>query len=241
MHQDFLLFGFVFVLEVTNSNAWAPPETVSSSFSRRHAPRKGQYATWRYQHSFKGAVPIEGRKPYREFATLLLSDSNENDATRPDEDPDKDVTNTPKKKYTSARMGGRKRKIPRRDSLGKKDDKDDNLKKFTKWATVLAPILLLWVLIKSLLFGGSSSEPSYVYYQSSVYESRTYGADGRVDTSRKESFRSNIPSLIEGKRLQQEPRGSSSYLLQQNPDESFERELDSMLQLQESIVRDFFR
>ena len=47
------------------------------------------------------------------------------------------------------------------------------------------------------LFGGSS--PNVVYYSSSVYQSTTYKADGNVETSRKESFESNIPGLVEKK------------------------------------------
>lgn len=139
------------------------------------------------------------------------------------------------KKYSSARLGGRKRKalVTKND---KDDDDDKNMQKFKKWATLLAPILVACVLLKSLLFGGGDN-PSYVYYQSSIYESRTYGADGQLETSRKESFRSNIPALIEGRQKD----GQSSYLLRQNVDEGFERALDSfILKSQESFLDEFF-
>ena len=245
MRQDLRFFALV--LAATNSwiDAWAPP--VVSSFSGRRAGSTGHAsATCRYQHLFKGAPNgLERRKLcYREpGSTVLWSEgSNENDDTAnlDEEGPDGEGTNALEKKYKPAHMGGR-RKRKRRDYVAATNDSNDSLKKkFTKWATILAPILLLWVLFKSLFFG---SDPSYVYYQSSVYESRSYGADGRVDTSRKESFRSNIPGLVEGRRLQEnnDNKGSSSsYLLRQNPDESFEQELDSMMQIQKSMLRDFF-
>jgi len=92
------------------------------------------------------------------------------------------------------------------------------------------PILLLLSLIKGL-FGflfGSGSNPSYVYYQSTVYESRTYDADGQIERIRKESVKSNMPSMINGNK-QEEGDIKSSYL-QQSSDEDFDRDLDRIIQ-----------
>ena len=43
-----------------------------------------------------------------------------------------------------------------------------------------------------------------MYYQSSVVERRVIGPDGNVETSRKESFQSNLPDLVRQQRQQQQ-------------------------------------
>ena len=59
------------------------------------------------------------------------------------------------------------------------------------------PAVLLFVLLKTLLGGvfvsPSPARSSFVYYQSSTYESRTVDLSGNVKTIRKESVRSNMP------------------------------------------------
>ena len=60
------------------------------------------------------------------------------------------------------------------------------------------------------MFGGSTNNPSVVYYSSSVSESTTY-RDGNVETTRKENFQSNIPGLVERvNENKREQRGISS-------------------------------
>lgn len=67
----------------------------------------------------------------------------------------------------------------------------ENVQKF------VLPVVLLFVLLKALLGGvfvaSSPARPSFVYYQSSTYESRTVDVSGNVKTIRKESVRSNLP------------------------------------------------
>ena len=99
-------------------------------------------------------------------------------------------------KYSVARVGGRKTK---KNHLIKKDtSKNANNGVFATIRQLALPILLATVFFRLLfgnLFGGTS--PNVVYYSSSVYQSTTYKADGNVETSRKESFESNIPGLVE--------------------------------------------
>jgi hypothetical protein len=105
------------------------------------------------------------------------------------------------------------------------------------WIRAGVPLVAVVLLVKSLL-GSPSGRSDYVYYQSSVYESRTYNSDGRVETARKESVQSNIPSLLDGKRLQD---SSSQYLLRGSPDRDFDRELDTLMnRFQQSMFDEFF-
>lgn len=107
----------------------------------------------------------------------------------------------------------------------------------SRWIRVGLPLVAVVLLVKSLL-GSPSGRSDYVYYQSSVYESRTYNSDGRVETARKESVQSNVPSLLDGKRLRD---SSSQYLLRESPDRDFDRELDVMMKrFQQSMFDEFF-
>ena len=62
---------------------------------------------------------------------------------------------------------------------------------------VVLPVVMLLLLLKALLGGvfvsPSPARSSFVYYQSSMYESRTVDVSGNVKTIRKESVRSNVP------------------------------------------------
>lgn len=120
--------------------------------------------------------------------------------------------------------------------------------KIPGWLTTLAlPVAVVWF-IGQLLFGGrGGSSSDYYYYQSSVYESRVYGAGGRVDTARKSSVRSNIPGLIEGKdapRAQLPGKSNSIMDYDRRADEDFDRmldrEIESMMRLQRGIFNEFW-
>jgi hypothetical protein len=113
-----------------------------------------------------------------------------------DKDDNKDSLNHSSRKTTYSRAGGRasspnKRKpATERRSVETPKNKDWGIGKLT-----IIPLLALWIALQALFGGGSSSPPSYIFYQSSVSESRTYGADGRLQsTTRKESVKSNLPS-----------------------------------------------
>jgi hypothetical protein len=145
---------------------------------------------------------------------------------------------------SQSRVGGR---IPSRSGSSASvpvASGNDSLHELTKkWRVlfIIAPLLFFGWLFQSIL--PSSPPSSMVYYQSSVYESRVLGPDGKMETARKESFRSNIPSLLENERRLQQDKGSSSSLIEQRNDydSSFDREVDSMIRrMDRSLWDDFF-
>ena len=117
-------------------------------------------------------------------------------------------------------------------------------KKGDQWSGVkrLLPYLFVAWLLSNLVLGGISQDDSFIYfYQSSYFETQVYGSDGKVDTTRKESVRTNMPSLLEKK---ESSSGTSSYDLNLRSDEEFERELrkemDSMTRFERTMFDDFF-
>jgi hypothetical protein len=76
-------------------------------------------------------------------------------------------------------------------------------------------ILAFTIILRSFFVGSasdgttSSTNPNFMYYQSTVIERRVIGSNGDIETSRKESFQSNIPDLV---REQQKQRSSQSTL-----------------------------
>jgi len=114
------------------------------------------------------------------------------------------------------------------------------------------PALAIALFLKSLFGGGeaaSNASPSYFYYQSSYYESRVYRGDGNMERTYKQSIKSNVPSLIEGRRLlredtrptESEPSGTSQYLLQESPDRGLDQELDAaLIKVQQAMFSDWY-
>lgn len=167
------------------------------------------------------------------------SDASEEPAADPggvkNEQELNNVSNGNLKKLTSRRAGGR--------AIGRysKEIERNRNSKAGKWATLAIPFLVAMVVWK-LLFGGSpvdSGTTGYMFYQSSVYETRVVGSDGKVERTRKESVRSNIPNLME--KESRTDGFSSSYSSMQTPDEDFDRELRMMLRrAQRTIIDDSF-
>lgn len=89
------------------------------------------------------------------------------------------------------------------------NNKNKRDKGFPGWIVVALPILCIWLAFQNL-FGSD-----FVYYQSTVFESTVVAPNGKVETARKESVRTNVPSLMEGRDKQ---------LLQQS--RAFDREID---------------
>ena len=121
---------------------------------------------------------------------------------------------------------------------------------------LLAPLAGL-ALILRLLFGGGggSGNSNFYYYQSSSYESSVVTGDGRVDTARKKSIRSNIPGLIieksgsdDGRRASSSSSSSSSSirLLEQERvpsadfDDALDREIEYIFRQERRMMDDFF-
>ena len=151
---------------------------------------------------------------------------------------DNDADEDDETSLASRRVGGR----ARRKSPSKNVEKPP---KIPSWLTTLAlPVGVLWF-VGQLLFGGGESSSDY-YYQSSVYESRVYNSDGRVDTSRKSSVRSNVPGLIDTETPQRPfPAEINSIVnYERRADEDFDRvldkEMESMMRLQKGFLNEFW-
>lgn len=131
---------------------------------------------------------------------------------------------------TGRRAGGRSR-------LKRQSNDTEKPGLTTGWVISFAvPIVALWLLAQVLFGGGDNANQSnYYYYQSSVYQSRVYGSEGRVDTSRKESVRSNIPGLIDGnvqpERFSTDTNRALKYdeRVDEDFDEAIDRAIDSMI------------
>eukprot|EP00565_Helicotheca_tamesis_P006859 CAMPEP_0185725120 /NCGR_PEP_ID=MMETSP1171-20130828/1448_1 /TAXON_ID=374046 /ORGANISM="Helicotheca tamensis, Strain CCMP826" /LENGTH=187 /DNA_ID=CAMNT_0028393157 /DNA_START=372 /DNA_END=935 /DNA_ORIENTATION=+ len=131
---------------------------------------------------------------------------------------------------STARVGGR-RSSPPPPKRNNKKDTDDNVFGLLKFVLpIMALIWLLQSLLSGIFFfgGGGSSTGNYVYYQSSTFESRTIKSDGTIETAKKESVRTNMPSLIKsGESSSSSSSSTSSMILRGERDEAFERELEN--------------
>eukprot|EP00980_Cylindrotheca_fusiformis_P018417 scaffold6058_cov96-Cylindrotheca_fusiformis.AAC.2 len=133
------------------------------------------------------------------FCNAGLDNENDDNDTKP-------LQNSTDEKSTirsTARIGGRRKKSASVESKSSKENKLAGwIQKAQSNLGLTASILVLCFLLKSFLFSGDSGgDSSYYYYsyESSVFESRTYGSDGQVQVSRKESknVKSNIPGMKE--------------------------------------------
>ena len=112
--------------------------------------------------------------------------------------------------------GGRssRQRIPK---LRERDKKPGNL------ISRLVPWLLVAVVLSRLFaWGLSGNEPSVYFYQSSSFETQVFKSDGNVESARKESIRTNVPSLLQEKiSAPRQTRGFGRW-----PNQEFERELN---------------
>mmetsp|Transcript_20793 Transcript_20793/g.34371 ORF Transcript_20793/g.34371 Transcript_20793/m.34371 type:complete len:210 (-) Transcript_20793:123-752(-) len=147
---------------------------------------------------------------------LFVSQHKNNDG----DDDEGEGDGVDKKSFSTGRVGGR-RISPKND--GKKKKKKGG---FVPGCLVVAavPLLILWLMFQSIFGRGNDS---YVYYQSSVYESSVVGESGKIERSRKESVRTNVPSL-----LPEQQQGKDQRLLRQigPADAAFDRALDREMQ-----------
>ncbi len=98
------------------------------------------------------------------------------------------------KKFSTARMGGRRTK--KKELKRENNTTNDGPFAFIRQAAI--PILFVALFLR-LLFGTIFGGSNVVYYSSTVYQSTTYSRDGNIETRTKESFKSNIPGLVEKK------------------------------------------
>lgn len=164
-------------------------------------------------------VPIQRTHPVdaiNRFATCHYGTSDKDeqvDNIIPSNNDDNDNSGGERKPLTTRRIGGRSSAAPSRDEP-------------RGWLFLAVPVVAVWLLFQNL-FGGPYSD--FVYYESSVYESRVIGEGGKVETARKESVRTNIPGLVEG-------RGKDEQRMLRQSDD-FDRAMDRELK---NMFDDFF-
>jgi hypothetical protein len=106
----------------------------------------------------------------------------------------------------------------------------------------LSPFVLPFlglILTSVLIFGvNRATGPSFVFYESSVYESRSYNSERGIETIRRESFRSNIPGLVDA------TKQDASLLPLRPPaaelEDEIEQEVRDMIRAQERMFGEFF-
>mmetsp|Transcript_4418 Transcript_4418/g.5109 ORF Transcript_4418/g.5109 Transcript_4418/m.5109 type:complete len:212 (+) Transcript_4418:146-781(+) len=100
------------------------------------------------------------------------------------------------KKFSTGRVGGRSPTPP-----PKKEMKINF--KLPSWLVPLSIFLIGFKVFVQILFGGfgGGGNSNFVYYESSVYQTQTMLDDGKVETSRKESIKTNAPSLLNERQL----------------------------------------
>ena len=127
-----------------------------------------------------------------------------------------------KRKQSIARAGGRNRS--RESNNNNTSSNQSNMNGIIELGKKVIPLLVIFAILKgflgSLLGWGYGGTGNVVYYQSTVYESRTYDTDGKMERIRKESVKSNIPSMINGNK---EEGVTSSYYLDRNLDKELDR------------------
>mmetsp|Transcript_2361 Transcript_2361/g.3461 ORF Transcript_2361/g.3461 Transcript_2361/m.3461 type:complete len:279 (+) Transcript_2361:152-988(+) len=183
------------------------------------------------------------------FSSKMPNDGNidENGGQDNESSPSKSDDNNDKTVTSSRRVGGRSRQ---KNTLANNEKENNNDGLLSKWAAIVVPAFAVVFLLKSVLgglfFGGAADgQSSYVYYQSSVYETRSYGSDGKVETSRKESVRTNAPSLVNSQRVNDNARDDSTsrsrvsgtYLLEDIADDDFDEEIESIIRQERRALR----
>lgn len=266
-----LVIAHTWIFAVTTTEAWLHSAAPSTSSTLRQQVA-GKW--WNVPHNTKCAQQYSVIQTRRAASILwrqpLYSSSSKNLLTvgsrlqmtkNADSGMESSSSSNQNRKYRFGRLGGRnnnkRRKRNQSQLMPNKTNRDNNKNGFPWWS--IPTILLTIVLFKGVLFGHSWTDPSFVFYESSVYESSIYNSNGQVQSARKESFRSNIPSLVEQQRQQQQAlRGtdgtattfsfssSSSSSLQQMEErlsaqeDAMVKEMDRMMRMQESILNQMF-
>ncbi len=137
------------------------------------------------------------------------------------------------KKFSTARIGGRR---PKKQELKREDNnKNDGPFAFIRQAAI--PILFVALFLR-LLFGNLFGGSNVVYYSSTVYQSTTYSRDGNIETRTKESFKSNIPGLVE-KRANERSQGRNDNSAMRGSYYDFDSIEDELLDAEEEINSNF--
>ena len=93
-----------------------------------------------------------------------------------------------------ARAGGRRPRFDQKSRSNQLDVVKERI--FSLIGDFGLPFLIMIVALRLIFGGGSTDNPNVVYYSRSVYQSTSYTKDGKVETTRKENFQSNVPELV---------------------------------------------
>lgn len=129
-------------------------------------------------------------------STVLLRASNGDgeDKTRI---PNEDKGDRANYKQAVGRAGRRRRRMTTEHKDGKGHQNIVPLVVFFSLLLCIAPFFIS---------DDAAPSTNYYYYQSSYSESRVYSQDGSVQMTRKESVQTNMPSLLEGRKLLEDER-----------------------------------
>jgi hypothetical protein len=149
-----------------------------------------------------------GNAPYAPSSTRILSISNEAEDDKVDTNIDATIES---KKYTMARAGGRRPRVDQTSRSNQLDVVKERI--FSLIGDFGLPFLIMMVALRLIFGGGGSTDnPNVVFYSRSVYQSTSYTNDGKVETTRKENFQSNVPELVKQAKVKenkQQLRGSA--------------------------------
>lgn len=203
---------FVGFIIIPAASLLAPRSTFQNpSWQPATSPRTNVAQSFEYILAPR-AIHHRPRRRDRSLSFAAVEDES-NEMERNDEVNTPDLEDRPRP--STSRVGGRARGG---SFEGKRKEDSASL------LPLLVTGLVAAVLSSRLFFAPSTS---FVYYERS--EIRSYNAvDGKVESSRRETFRSNIPSLMEDKRL-----GSFS-----EDEERVEKQIEDMLQMQQRFFDD---
>mmetsp|Transcript_15674 Transcript_15674/g.18578 ORF Transcript_15674/g.18578 Transcript_15674/m.18578 type:complete len:274 (-) Transcript_15674:392-1213(-) len=176
-----------------------------------------------------GRLPVSQINNCRTISLWRLLATPNNDDNSNDNSSGESDGKRKKRSFSIARAGGRSA-TSKTSKLGANETSSGLPPIIGNMLNGVKKIIYLIVAVQILqslfgfLFGGGANDGSYVYYQSTVYETTSVAADGQVSRIRKESVKSNIPSLISGDRVIEDKNAAggdskSSYLLRGSPDD----------------------
>ena len=166
---------------------------------------------------------VVGNRVSSDRQSIVLWDKTDENEESVNPSDDENIFQNRDKLSSVNRVGGRS-KYP---SMQKRPKK-----KKPWWALAFVPLVAGWIFFQNLFSPGPSSL-DYVYYQSTVFESRVVGSDGRMESARKESVRTNAPTLMERQEreeFQLRPFANNEF------DRAFDREMQRMDDFDREIV-----
>jgi hypothetical protein len=182
LHWKLILFS------VLSMNSWFNINGFQILHSRFRGRRYPTFTAFQNQFHHKSYI-LWNHEDSKDSSSLLGSDGTIDDDT------------SRRRNLSRRRVGGRSKS---NSSSRRKEERDDVWRRnlflllSRSWKQWTLPILIAGFLLSSSLFGrmGRQTQQSYVFYQSNVYETRIVSSDGKIQTSRQETIRTNIPQVL---------------------------------------------